>query len=39
MGEIISGHTVKHLVSTAASYWIIRMFHLRQPVDAPPASE
>jgi hypothetical protein len=31
-GEIISGHTVKHLVAAYAAYFVLRMLKLRAPV-------
>jgi hypothetical protein len=32
MGEIVSGHTLKHLAAAAASYWILRMLKRRKIV-------
>jgi hypothetical protein len=32
MGQIVSGHTLKHLAAAAAGYWILRMLQERQPV-------
>ena len=29
LGEIVSGHTLKHLIAAAATYWILRMLQLR----------
>jgi hypothetical protein len=31
VGHIVSGHTLKHLASAAAGYWILRMLQKRQP--------
>ena len=31
-GHIVSGHTLKHLVSAIAGYWILRMLQRRVPV-------
>lgn len=35
MGRIVSGHTLKHLASAAAAYWILRMLQKRRPLPAP----
>lgn len=32
VGQIVSGHTLKHLAAAAAGYWILRMLQKRQPV-------
>jgi hypothetical protein len=32
LGNIVSGHTLKHLAAAAAGYWILRMLRKRQPV-------
>lgn len=32
LGEIVSGHTLKHLIAAAATYWILRMLQLRAVV-------
>ena len=29
LGEIVSGHTLKHLIAAVATYWILRMLTLR----------
>ena len=34
VGEIVSGHTLKHLAAAAAGYWILRMLQKRHPVSA-----
>jgi hypothetical protein len=31
LGNLVSGHTVKHLVAAAAAYWILRMLRRRKP--------
>ena len=35
LGQIVSGHTLKHLAAAAGAYWIYRMLTLRQPRPAP----
>jgi hypothetical protein len=30
-GEVVSGHTLKHLVAAIAGYWILRMLKRRHP--------
>jgi hypothetical protein len=32
LGEVVSGHTVKHLLSAAGAFWVYRMLRLRRPV-------
>jgi hypothetical protein len=32
LGDVVSGHTLKHLVSGLASLWILRMLQKRQPI-------
>jgi hypothetical protein len=34
LGNAISGHTIKHLLSAAGTFWVLRMLYLRRPVDA-----
>jgi hypothetical protein len=34
LGGLVSGHTLKHLASAMAAYWILRMLRARRPVDA-----
>lgn len=34
VGDIVSGHTLKHLAAAAAGYWILRMLQQRNPVSA-----
>lgn len=36
LGGLVSGHTLKHLASATAAYWIIRMLRARRPVLAHP---
>lgn len=35
LGGLVSGHTVKHLLSAVASYWLLRMVSARRPIAAP----
>jgi hypothetical protein len=35
-GEIISGHTMKHLLGAVSTYWLLRMLMLRRPLDPLP---
>jgi hypothetical protein len=30
LGDIVSGHTLKHLVAAAAGYWVLRMLKKRE---------
>jgi hypothetical protein len=32
LGQIVSGHTIKHLCAAAAGYWILRMLKRRKPI-------
>jgi hypothetical protein len=34
--EVVSGHTVKHLLSAAGAFWVLRMLWLRRAVAPPP---
>jgi hypothetical protein len=34
IGRMVSGHTLKHLVSGFAGFWILRMLRKRQPIPA-----
>ncbi len=34
LGRLVSGHTLKHLASAMAAYWILRMLWLRGPVES-----
>lgn len=31
LGQVVSGHTLKHLIAAAAVYWLLRMLQLRKP--------
>lgn len=31
LGQVVSGHTLKHLIAAAAVFWLLRMLHLRRP--------
>ena len=33
LGHVVSGHTLKHLASGAAGFWILRMLQKRQPIE------
>lgn len=35
-GNIVSGHTVKHLLAAVAIYWLLRMLRLRAPAGPAP---
>jgi hypothetical protein len=32
LGEVVSGHTIKHLLSATGAFWILRMLWLRRPI-------
>ena len=32
LGQIVSGHTLKHLAAATAAYWILRMLEKRRPI-------
>ena len=32
IGQIVSGHTLKHLAAAAAGYWVLRMLERRKPI-------
>lgn len=32
VGDIVSGHTLKHITAAVSTYWILRMLRLRAPV-------
>jgi dsRNA-gated channel SID-1-like protein len=34
-GQVVSGHTIKHLAAAAAGLWILRMLQKRRPVELP----
>jgi hypothetical protein len=38
LGHILSGHTIKHLLSGAGAFWVCRMLQHRQPVVPGPSS-
>jgi hypothetical protein len=31
-GQVVSGHTLKHVVAAISAYWILRMLERRRPV-------
>ena len=31
LGQLVSGHTLKHLLAALAAYWLLRMLQLRRP--------
>jgi hypothetical protein len=35
-GEVVSGHTLKHLLGAVSTYWLLRMLMLRRPLAPPP---
>ena len=37
-GEILSGHSLKHLLAAFGAFWLLRMLRLRQPSTSSPAS-
>ena len=37
VGGVVSGHTLKHLASAVAMYWILRMVRLRRPLSGTPS--
>jgi hypothetical protein len=38
LGNTLSGHTLKHLLSGAGAYWVCRMLQYRQPIEPGPSS-
>jgi hypothetical protein len=38
-GEVVSGHTLKHLASAAGTYWVYRMLRLRRPIEIPQGGD
>jgi hypothetical protein len=34
IGRLVSGHSLKHLASAVAAFWVIRMIRLRSPISA-----
>ncbi len=39
LGRLVSGHTLKHLASAMAAYWILRMLRKRSPVESLHAQQ
>jgi hypothetical protein len=39
LGKLVSGHTLKHLASAMAAYWILRMLRKRSPVESLHAQQ
>ncbi|PYU05570.1 MAG: alkaline phytoceramidase [Acidobacteria bacterium] len=37
LGQLVSGHTLKHLAAGVSGYWILRMLQKRRPLSAPAA--
>ncbi len=31
-GELVSGHSLKHLLAAAGAWWVLRMLRLRRPL-------
>lgn len=38
LGNLVSGHTLKHLASALGTYWILRMLKTRRPLAVPDLS-
>jgi hypothetical protein len=38
LGEVVSGHTIKHLLGATGAFWVLRMLWLRRPVAAATAA-
>lgn len=38
LGNLVSGHTLKHLASALGTYWILRMLKTRHPLAVPDLS-
>jgi hypothetical protein len=36
LGDVLSGHTLKHLLGAFSTYWILHMLRARRPLDAVP---
>jgi len=34
VGQLVSGHTVKHALTALAGFWVLRMLRLRQPLES-----
>jgi hypothetical protein len=39
LGGLVSGHTIKHLLSAAGAFWVLRMLWLRRAVPRPMIGE
>jgi hypothetical protein len=39
LGNLLSGHTLKHLAAGAAGIWVLRMLRKRRPVSPPAPAE
>ncbi|MFQ5961863.1 MAG: hypothetical protein ACE5MG_10750, partial [Candidatus Methylomirabilales bacterium] len=39
LGGFVSGHTLKHLASAMAAYWILRMLRTRRPIQSRPGQQ
>jgi len=39
LGNLLSGHTLKHLAAGAAGLWIVRMLRKRRPISPPAPTE
>ena len=37
LGQVVSGHTLKHLAAAVAAYWVLRMLRRREPVEEASA--
>jgi hypothetical protein len=39
LGNLLSGHTLKHLAAAAAGIWVLRMLRKRRPISPPARAE
>lgn len=40
LGQVLSGHTIKHILAAVGSYWILRMLERREPIaESPPENQ
>jgi hypothetical protein len=39
LGQVMSGHTIKHILAAVGSYWILRMLERREPIAEIAAGE
>jgi hypothetical protein len=39
LGNLLSGHTLKHLAAGAAGIWVLRMLRKRRPFSPPARAE